>query len=104
MTTLLLALFLYGQVTTDTPGIVTGRILTAEGLPAASVRVSVTPALDSSTQNATTTPLLNLVETDASGNFRIAGVIPGRYHVVAGFVNFPTFYPGVRERAGRDDR
>jgi len=99
MKTLLLAAFLYAQVTADTPGIVTGRILTADGLPAASVRVSVTPIPDSSTQNAPTPPLLNLVETDQSGNFRIADVIPGRYHVVAGFVEFPTFYPGVRERA-----
>ena len=99
MKTLLLATFLYAQVTAGTPGIVTGRILTADGLSAASVRVSVTPVPDSSTQNAATPPLLNLVETDQSGNFRIEGVIPGRYQVVAGFVEFPTFYPGVRERA-----
>jgi hypothetical protein len=83
MKTLLLATFLYAQVAADTPGIVTGRILTADGLPAAGVRVSVAPAPVSSTQNATT-PLLNLVETDPTGNFRIAGVNPGRYHVVAG--------------------
>jgi hypothetical protein len=39
--------------------------------------------------------LLSLTQTDAAGRFRLENVPAGRYMIVAGFLDAPTYYPGV---------
>jgi hypothetical protein len=36
-----------------------------------------------------------ITETDGAGRFRLENVPPGRYYIMAGFVDYPTYYPGV---------
>jgi TonB family protein len=38
--------------------------------------------------------------TDSAGRYRLENIPPGRYYVVAGFVDFPTYYPGVSSVSG----
>jgi hypothetical protein len=91
MSGFLLGLFLLAQgAIAPAGGVITGRLLNADGSPAAKVRVSVMPVQD-------VLGLSNLSETDAAGNFRIQDVAPGRYYIVAGFLEIPTFYPGTRD-------
>jgi hypothetical protein len=43
------------------------------------------------------TELVAIELTDNAGRFRLADVPPGRYYIVAGLIELPTYYPGVRE-------
>jgi hypothetical protein len=80
-------------------GNVTGRLRLENGQAASGVRVSVTPAPDPGAPNAESMVLSNSALTDGDGRFRLEGVSAGRYFVVAGFVDSPTYYPGVRAAA-----
>jgi hypothetical protein len=59
------------------------------------VRVSALTKPDELTDLAQSTSLSAIAETDASGRFRLENIPPGRYYVVAGRLDMPTFYPGV---------
>jgi hypothetical protein len=61
-------------------GIVAGTLRQRDGSPAAG--------------NAST--LVVLTQTDAAGHYRLEDIPPGRYYIVAGPVNTPTFYPGAQ--------
>src|SRR5262245_51172274 len=77
-------------------GVVTGQIRNPDGSPAAGIRVAVTEARDSN--NTTAAPVLvSITQTDASGRYRLDRVPSGRYYIVAGLVEFPTYYPGVSD-------
>src|SRR5436309_13805621 len=39
--------------------------------------------------------LVSLAQTDSAGHYRLENVPPGRYYIAAGFIAFPTYYPGV---------
>ena len=96
MKTLLLALILFAQRPASLglqAGTVTGRLLNSDGSPAARTRVSATPIPDSPGVAADRQTLMTLTETDDSGNYRLANVPVGRYYIVAGFVDSPTYYP-----------
>jgi hypothetical protein len=41
--------------------------------------------------------LVTQVATDSAGRFQLDDVPPGRYYIVAGRLETPTFYPGVRD-------
>ena len=81
---LLMASFMQSQ---RESGVVTGRLLSAEGKPAAGVRVMAV---------ATDAPeaLSAITETDATGAYRLENLAPGRYRIRAGLVESPTDYPG----------
>jgi hypothetical protein len=76
-------------------GTVTGVLRTATGAPAVSVRVSALSRPEELTDLAQATSLAGIALTDAAGRFRLENIPPGRYYVVAGNVDVPTYYPGV---------
>ena len=85
---------LWTAVQVATPGseVITGRLLTAEGAPAAGVRVV---ALE------TAYPRLNITsqaETDRDGRYRLENVPAGEYFVVADPFKIPSYYPGTGNR------
>jgi len=85
----LLALLLMAPFTLSQreSGVVTGRLLSADGKAAAGVRV-MSVAVDAPEA------LSAITETDATGAYRLENLAPGRYRIRAGFVDFPTDYPG----------
>jgi hypothetical protein len=76
-------------------GTVTGSLRTAAGVPAAGVRVSALTKPENVTDLTESSSLAGIAETDASGRFRLENIPPGRYYIVAGRIDVPTFYPGV---------
>ena len=82
-------------VTSNQSGTITGTLRTATGLPAAGVRVSALASPESTRELATSTALASLGETDAAGRYRLEDIPPGRYYIVAGNIDVPTFYPGT---------
>jgi hypothetical protein len=89
---LLLALLI--QVGAQNPGVVTGIVRSSSGQPAAGVRVYAMAVKDDADPTATPDALESLVETDATGRYRLE-VPPGRYYIASGAVAAPTFYPGT---------
>jgi hypothetical protein len=86
-------LVLLGYIAPQTAsGSIAGQILDASGAPAASVRVAAMPV---DLQAANVSVLAAISETDRTGRYRLENVEPGTYHLVAGRVDVPTFYPGV---------
>lgn len=82
-------------------GVVTGRLVTADGSAAVGVRVSaMSSPVAGNGPNEASPVLMSLTETDREGRFRLADVPPGRYFIMAGLVEFPTFYPGVSALSG----
>jgi hypothetical protein len=75
-------------------GVVAGTLRQPDGRPAAGVRVAAMAADGTDAGNAST--LVVLTQTDAAGHYRLEDIPPGRYYIVAGRVNTPTFYPGAQ--------
>jgi len=76
-------------------GTVSGVLRTATGAPAAGVRVAALARPEALQDLASSSSFAGLVETDAQGRYRIENISPGRYYVVAGRVDVPTYYPGT---------
>jgi len=87
---LTLLISMQGPVSTGTGGI-HGRVLSATGNPSANIRPGLSPAGDGGA-------LIGMTQTDSAGLYRIESVPPGRYYIVAGLVNSPTYLPGVTSR------
>ena len=96
MIAFLLTLVLVQGIVGTAGGQVTGVLRMATGAPAAGVRVAAKPAVGADPGTA----LISLSETDAEGRFTLENVPPGRYQIVAGRIDEPTFYPGTLEAAG----
>jgi hypothetical protein len=95
---LLLSLLLWQQpAPPNEVGILTGVLRNASGLPAAGIRVSIMPVAEGIIIVPETDTLSNLTQTDSAGRYRLENVVPGRYLIVAGALNFPTFYPAGTE-------
>ncbi len=92
MAALLLPAFVLAQLSTGT---IAGQLLTREGQPAAGVRVSAMAVPDPGVPVTGATALVSIGLTDAAGRYRLDNVPAGRYYVVAGLVDLPTYYPGV---------
>jgi hypothetical protein len=94
---LLLSILLAPGAALAEGGAVTGTLRGTDGSPAARMRVAVmsVPEPGRGVRGAGT--LVNQTETDEAGRFRLEDVPPGRYYVVAGRLQTPTFYPGVRD-------
>ena len=91
LTALLLAQARGPQIET---GAIAGRLLSTNGSPAAGVRVAATPVPEKA-DNLEAPVLIGLSQTDASGRFRLEGIPPGRYYVLAGLIDYPNYYPGT---------
>jgi len=106
MKSLLLSIMLLAQTPgpaqTQT-GTISGRLLALNGTPAVGVRVSAMPVADPSKASATSSSdvpvLASLTQTDAAGRYRLENLPAGRYYVLAGFVDSPTYYPGATSTA-----
>src|SRR5688572_13992274 len=96
MKVLLLALLLFAQRPPSTAlqtGTLTGRLLNEDGAPAVKVRVSAISIPEGRNAGTEAPTLMTLTETDSAGRYRLVDVPVGRYYVVAGFVDSPTYYP-----------
>jgi hypothetical protein len=90
------ALFLQGvPLAPSQGGGVTGMIRTAAGTPAVGVRVMALAQPEALKDLAAASSFAGLGETDASGRYRLENIPPGRYYIIAGRVDSPTFYPGT---------
>jgi hypothetical protein len=90
----MIAILLYLLLQGGTPmGAVTGTVRSAAGAPTAGVRVYAQQVRDTADANSPA-PLEGLVQTDASGRYRLE-LPPGRYYVASGSVSAPTYYPGT---------
>src|SRR5688572_27464981 len=76
-------------------GTITGQVLARDGQPAVGVRVSAMAVPDPGMPATGGTALVSLGMTDSAGRYRLESIPPGRYYVVAGFVDGPTYYPGT---------
>lgn len=96
MKTLLLALVLFTPVTLQQSetGVVTGRLLSADGTASAGVRVMAVLVPEAGGGEATEV-LAAISQTDASGTYRLENLSPGRYYIRAGLVDSPTYYLGA---------
>jgi TonB family protein len=101
MKTLLLtvALFAPAIAAQTTTGTVSGEIRTREGRPAAGVRVSAM-AIPEAGVPVSGIALMSIGVTDDQGRYRLDNVLPGHYYITAGFVDLPTYYPGVSAVSG----
>ena len=90
----LAVVFLTQGGTPQQSGVVSGRLhFTGATEPPPIVRVAAIPA--ETDVPAADSILIGIATSDATGNFRLEDVPPGRYYIMAGFVAAPTYYPGV---------
>jgi TonB family protein len=83
-----------------TTGIVSGEIRTRDGQPAVGVRVSAMAIPDAGVPGNSGTALISIGVTDNQGRYTLENILPGRYYITAGFVDLPTYYPGVSAVSG----
>ena len=98
MTHLLLTVLLAVQVSAlGQTGTIQGRVLSADGTPAAGLRIAAQAVHDDSSANRSPNVMAAIAQTDSAGRYRLDAVPAGRYYITAGLVDFPTYYPGVVE-------
>src|SRR5262245_52631911 len=92
---ILISLLLQSPARPPQTGTVTGLLLRTDGTPAVGVRIGVTPVPDPKNPGATGADFLSLAQTDASGNYRLEEILPGKYYIQAGLLDLPNYYPGT---------
>jgi hypothetical protein len=81
-------------------GTISGRVFTRDGIPAAGVRVSAIEVGNSLVPAGQT--LASLTETDRDGRYRLEQAPPGRYLIMAGPLDLPTYFPGVNAESAAE--
>jgi hypothetical protein len=80
-------------------GSVSGIVRTSIGTPAVGVRVSAMVPPEANTDVASAASFAALAQTDEEGRYRLEGIPSGRYYIVAGRVDLPTYFPGTSNLA-----
>jgi hypothetical protein len=101
-------LWLWGAPAAQSPfGIVSGQIKAQDGSAASEVRVAVLPVPTGTAYTesealgfAARTPVSTGV-TDKDGRFYLDDVPPGRYYILGGLTDAPTFYPAATNNNGK---
>jgi hypothetical protein len=78
-------------------GVISGVLRDVNNNPVANVRVALTEVSNAAHGAAPGSVLVSISQTDASGAYRLENVPPGRYFIVAGTVDRPTYYPGTMD-------
>ena len=101
MTLCLLVSLLFGQgvIPRVENGTVAGAVRFADGTPAGGVRVAAMVVPDSGIELRGASTLVAISQTDASGRYRLEDVPSGRYYIVAGRIDAPTYYPAATDIA-----
>jgi hypothetical protein len=100
---ILLMLFQGVPVPAFQSGSITGVLTNSTGKPAAGVRVSALVRPESPTDALMASAMAGIAETDQNGVYKLENIPPGRYYIVAGRIDQPTYYPGTLEMtAGKD--
>jgi hypothetical protein len=76
-------------------GTIAGTLRTSTGAPAVGVRVAALAQPDAIQDLTSLSSFASLAETDSVGRYRLENIPPGRYYIVAGRVDTPTFFPGA---------
>lgn len=92
MTSFLLSVLL-AQV--QTGGTVSGVLRDTNGKPAPSIRVALAEVSSTPDGAVPGSVLVSLATTSESGAYRLENIPAGRYFIVAGSVDRPTYYPGT---------
>jgi len=76
-------------------GVISGRIVSFDGSPAAQKRVVAQAVLERADVALGASMLAGLTQTDNDGRFRLENIPPGRYYIVLDPLDVPSYYPGV---------
>jgi len=76
-------------------GVISGRIVSIDGTPAAQKRVVAQAVLERADVALGASMLAGLTQTDNDGRFRLENIPPGRYYIVLDPLDVPSYYPGV---------
>jgi hypothetical protein len=76
-------------------GTIAGVLRTTDGALAVGVRISAMTRPDELKDLAASASFAGLGETDSAGRYRLENIPAGRYYIVAGRVDAPTYYPGT---------
>jgi hypothetical protein len=97
----LLSIFLtQGPIARTQSGVVTGVVRLPDGKAAVGVRVAALVAPDPGRNQGNGSELAAISQTDETGRYHLEDVPAGRYYIVAGRVDSPTYYRGVPGIAG----
>jgi hypothetical protein len=91
---LLFILLLFESTSLAQSASVAGVIRAMDGTPSAGVRVAVreVPVANATSKESA---MARIGQTDRTGHYKLEDIPPGRYYITAGFVDLPTYYPGV---------
>jgi hypothetical protein len=81
-------------------GAISGQILYDDGTPAADIGVEAVSSSSATDRRRTGESTLPAVSTDDQGKFRIAGIPPGEYRVIAGMVQANYFVRDTAQAVG----
>jgi hypothetical protein len=77
-----------------TGGVVAGQVRSAAGIGLSGLRVAAVDAAESGAGRNESPVMVSLTQTDGSGNYRLENIPPGRYYIMTGLIDFPTYFPG----------
>jgi hypothetical protein len=76
-------------------GVITGVVRYPDGLPAVGIRVAAMAVPEQGVDFAGSSTPVSISQSDEFGRYRLENVPAGRYYIVAGRLDEPTYYPGV---------